>query len=78
MKKPIHDNLAIQVCTMVSHHRPTYGGSKQNHLSDRQALIRSEQCELCPNRIPLSEYEIHHTKYDGATHADLRIVWKEL
>jgi hypothetical protein len=33
-----------------------------------------EQCELCPNRIQPDEYEIHHSRYDGATYYDLRIV----
>jgi hypothetical protein len=32
------------------------------------------QCELCPAPIPEGEYEIHHTRYDGATYYDLRIV----
>lgn len=33
-----------------------------------------EQCELCPARIPKGKFNIHHTKYDGATYQDLRIV----
>jgi hypothetical protein len=32
------------------------------------------QCELCPAAIPEGEYEIHHTKYEGATYFDLWIV----
>jgi hypothetical protein len=32
------------------------------------------QCELCPVYIPDGKYEIHHTKYEGATYYDLRIV----
>lgn len=32
------------------------------------------KCELCGRSIPLGTHEIHHTKYDGATFRDLRIV----
>jgi hypothetical protein len=32
------------------------------------------QCELCTVRIPKGHHEIHHTKYEGATYYDLRIV----
>lgn len=43
------------------------------------ALMRQEgrdftTCELCSNAIPKGRYDIHHTKYDGATYKDLRIV----
>lgn len=31
-------------------------------------------CELCDTDIPEGEFEIHHTKYEGATYYDLRIV----
>jgi len=30
-------------------------------------------CELCGTDIADGEFEIHHTKYEGATYYDLRI-----
>lgn len=35
------------------------------------------QCELCPAKIPEGKFDIHHTKYEGATFWDLRIVCKK-
>lgn len=32
------------------------------------------KCELCPATIPAGKYDLHHSKYDGATYYDLRIV----
>lgn len=32
------------------------------------------KCEYCSKYIPNNRYEIHHTKYDGATYYDLMIV----
>lgn len=32
------------------------------------------KCELCGDPIPKGKHQIHHTKYDGATYYDLRIV----
>lgn len=34
------------------------------------------ECELCGDDIEGGQFEIHHTKYDGATYYDLRIVCK--
>jgi hypothetical protein len=31
-------------------------------------------CELCEDDIDEETFEIHHTRYDGATYYDLRIV----
>lgn len=31
-------------------------------------------CEYCLELIPQNKWEIHHTKYDGATYADLMVV----
>lgn len=33
-----------------------------------------EQCELCPTSIPKGKFSLHHTRYEGATYYDLRIV----
>jgi hypothetical protein len=45
------------------------------------ALMKREgrdftRCELAPHDIEPGKYEIHHTKYEGATYYDLRIVCK--
>lgn len=32
------------------------------------------ECELCGREIAADEFEIHHTRYEGATYYDLRIV----
>lgn len=32
------------------------------------------QCELCPAKIPPGKHQLHHTKYDGATYVDIKIV----
>jgi hypothetical protein len=59
------------------------GKSSDNQISHLRPyilfLMRQERrdfsrCELCPALIPNGEYEIHHTKYEGATYCDLRIV----
>lgn len=34
-------------------------------------------CELCNAHIPKGNYNIHHTKYEGATYYDLRIVCRK-
>lgn len=44
-----------------------------------RAMMKQEgrdftQCELCPAKIPQGKHNIHHTKYEGATYYDLRIV----
>ena len=31
-------------------------------------------CELCGKRIPEGKHQLHHTKYEGATIYDLKIV----
>lgn len=36
-----------------------------------------EQCELGGEPIPKGKFDIHHTKYDGATYYDLRIVCRK-
>jgi hypothetical protein len=36
-----------------------------------------EHCELCTSVIPPNKYDIHHTKYDGATYYDLMIVCRK-
>ena len=43
------------------------------------SLMRQEgrdftRCELGGEKIAEGEFEIHHTKYEGATYHDLRIV----
>lgn len=57
--------------------------SAENRLDNLReiiiALMRQEgrdftTCELCGGDIPPGKYDIHHTKYDGATYNDLRIV----
>lgn len=59
------------------------GNSVENQISHLRPYILHlmtkegrdfTQCELCPASIPEGEYEIHHTKYEGATYYDLRIV----
>jgi 5-methylcytosine-specific restriction endonuclease McrA len=32
------------------------------------------QCELCPATIPEGQHQLHHTKYDGATYKDIKVV----
>ncbi len=32
------------------------------------------ECELCGDPIPEGKYQLHHTKYEGATYYDLKIV----
>lgn len=32
------------------------------------------KCEFCGTDIPKGKYIVHHTKYDGATYHDLRII----
>jgi hypothetical protein len=34
-------------------------------------------CELCGGPIPFGRFQLHHTKYDGATYYDLRIVCRK-
>ena len=56
----------------------------QNKLSDVLRdiviqLMRQEgrdftRCELCGEPIPAGQWNLHHTKYEGATYQDLRIV----
>jgi hypothetical protein len=43
------------------------------------AMMRREgrdfgHCELCGDPIPAGKHQIHHTRYDGATYYDLKIV----
>ena len=33
-----------------------------------------DKCEQCGNPIPKGKFEIHHTKYEGATIYDLQVV----
>lgn len=33
-----------------------------------------EECEQCFSEIPEGKYQLHHTKYEGATYYDLQIV----
>jgi hypothetical protein len=62
------------------------GKSVENQLSHIRpyvvALMQREgrdftKCELGGEDIPEGQYEIHHTKYDGATYYDLRIVCRK-
>ena len=62
---------------------PKDGKAKYNMIENLRPyilyLMRQEgrdftKCELCPATIPEGKYEIHHTKYEGATYYDLRIV----
>jgi hypothetical protein len=65
---------------------PKTGGKSQEHaLKQMRHLIVGilEQqgrdfgrCEQCGDVIPAGKFELHHTRYDGATLADLRIVCK--
>jgi hypothetical protein len=59
------------------------GNAKHNQIEHLRPyilfLMRKEgrdfsRCELGNERIENGQYEIHHTKYDGATYYDLRIV----
>lgn len=60
--------------------------SKYNQLDNLRPVILAmmkeegrnlEQCEECTQPIPVNEYEIHHTKYEGATYYDLLIVCRK-
>jgi hypothetical protein len=63
---------------------PRKGKSKEYQLEANfrhtiVTLMRQEgrhfsKCEICGGDIPTGEYQIHHTKYDGATYQDLLIV----
>jgi hypothetical protein len=59
------------------------GNAKYNQIDNLRPhiLFLMEQegrdftkCELCSSDIADGEFEIHHTKYEGATYKDLRIV----
>jgi hypothetical protein len=59
------------------------GLSVENQLSHIRpyviAMMKAEgrdfgRCELGGEPIPPGKFDIHHTKYEGATYADLRIV----
>lgn len=59
------------------------GKSVENQLSHLRPYIIAmmeqegrdfEQCELCPARIPPGKFQLHHTRYDGATYKDIKIV----
>jgi len=44
-------------------------------LMENEGRIGTETvCELCLEVIPGNKYDIHHTKYDGATYYDLLVV----
>ncbi len=62
------------------------GQSKYNQLGQLRpyiiALMEDEgrdfdHCEICGKHIPNNRYDIHHTKYEGATYYDLRIVCRK-
>lgn len=57
--------------------------SKDNQLGNLRpiviALMKSTDrdfntCEQCNKHIPDGKFDIHHTKYNGATYYDLQIV----
>lgn len=57
--------------------------SKYNQLDNLRPVIIAmmkeegrdfEQCEQCLESIPVNKFDIHHTKYEGATYYDLQIV----
>lgn len=59
------------------------GKAKDNSLDSLRHVIinlmRQEgrdftKCDLCGGDIPAGKFQLHHTKYDGATYKDLRIV----
>lgn len=55
-----------------------YGLSRQ--MKDYVVLLMEQdgrnfdKCEQCFINIPKGKYQIHHTKYEGATYYDLQIV----
>ena len=60
--------------------------SVENQISNLRpyviALMKREGrdftiCELCKSDSPENRYDIHHTRYDGATYYDLRIVCRK-
>lgn len=60
------------------------GKSKENELTYyMRVIVRSKmkaegrnfkKCELCGDPISEGKYQLHHTKYDGARYADIKIV----
>ncbi len=60
-------------------------GKSQEHQFTRQmriivtAKLKQDgrdfgQCELCPAKIPEGQHQLHHTRYEGATYKDIKIV----
>lgn len=72
-----------RILSVNGHIRTGTGLSKDNQLGNLRVIIialMAEQgrdfnrCELCDIHIPKGRFDIHHTKYTGATYHDLRIV----
>lgn len=62
------------------------GKSKENQLANMRVIVIAvlkeqgrdfSMCELCRTFIPSGKYQLHHTKYDGATIKDLKIVCQQ-
>lgn len=62
--------------------RAQYVRANRLHSTFRELIIAMmkrdgrnfAQCELCHAKIPKGKFQLHHTKYEGATYYDLRIV----